>query len=308
MELNPLVKIGIVIPFYNGYQYINKLLESISLSSSGFCCKVYIIDNSLYKSEIKNTNSNLLLEVISEKPGIGYGKACNIGYQLCCKEGMDYMIITNQDGYFSERLIETLIKPFSIDDTILISAPILMKYGSNEVEDFFIKYYLAYVPQMVSDLIINNVKAFYFIDNISGACFAFDLKKNPYSSKYLFDPLFHMYYEDEDLCRRVKNFGLKIALIPREAIFYHQHSHTNDKENEESIKKNQLYSEKVFRLKDKSKSITRILYGIFVTTLTQVFYHLLRAEWKKAFAEITSVFPFIANLRRIINSRNLDFK
>ena len=40
-----------------------------------------------------------------------------------------------------------------------------------------------------------------------------------------------MYYEDEDLCFRVKQIGGKIVLVSPNAVYFHQHSHTTDLEN-----------------------------------------------------------------------------
>ncbi len=159
---------------------------------------------------------------------------------------------------------------------------------------------------MISDLLKNEAKPFYEMEKISGACFAFNLRNDSYTFNFLFDPLFHMYYEDEDLCRRIKLIQSKIYLISEQAIFYHQHSHTTDKENADEISSNKIYSEIILRVKDPAKSTVRTLYGIFTTTATATFYHLLRAEVKKCVSQIKPLGMMFYHMGAIMKSRKRD--
>lgn len=307
LTINYKYKIGIIIPFYNGHQYLDKLLRSINEASAGFVCVVLIIDNSSHKKKINIPEGlNLQIEVIKEKESIGYGKACNSGFELCRQKNIDYIIIANQDGYFSHKMIKSLVYPFTIDNNIQITAPLLLKYGGNEIEAFFVQYYLAQVPNMISDLLMGNLKSFYNIKKVSGACFAFNLRNKLYRYNYLFDPLFHMYFEDEDLCRRVHMIGSKIVIVSQDAIFYHLHSHTTDDENKKEIATNRMYSEKVLSLKDPSKSVLTILYSIFVNVCHLIVYFFLKGQIKKCFFQIRSVCMMFLNLPAIISARKKD--
>jgi GT2 family glycosyltransferase len=295
--------VGIVIPFYNGHKYLKELMESVAVAGRDFSCKVFIIDNSPENMAIEpGADVGITVEIIREKPGIGYGKACNRGFELCRKEGFDYIIISNQDGYFSRDMIRNLLNPFEKDESIFIAAPMLKVYGDNKIEDFFIKYYLSQIPEMVSDVFSGSVRDYYEMKVISGACFALrnDMQ---YPYPYLFDPVFHMYFEDEDLCRRVGTISRKIVLVPREADFYHQHSHTTDLENRDTIVADRLLGEKIFQLKDPRKSIIRALYGIFVSTSTAVLYHLLRGEGRALFMQIRTSFDVLLKVPRIMRTK-----
>jgi GT2 family glycosyltransferase len=248
----------------------------------------------------------MTVEIIREKARIGYGKANNAGFRLCRERGFDYLIIANQDGWVSEHLIRELIAPFQNDENILLTAPILRTYEGDAIEDFFIKYYLTQVPAMVSDLMNGKSKAYYEMERISGACFAFNLKSRLYSYPYFFDPLFHMYFEDEDLCRRVRYVNGKIVLVNANAAFYHQHSHTTDSENKSGIEKEKSVSEKILRLKDGSKRPIKTFYGIFVSTISNFTYYLLRGELSKAYNQLRSFVIIIFRLPAILKSRRQD--
>jgi GT2 family glycosyltransferase len=174
------------------------------------------------------------------------------------------------------------------------------------IEDFFVKYYLSQVPELVSDVMDKTQKAYYEMNRISGACFAFNLKSKQYNYPYFFDPLFHMYYEDEDLCHRIKQAGGKVVLVCPNAVFYHQHSHTTDLENREEIQANKLVSEKILRLKDGSKSSAKALYGIFVSTVSSFTYHILRGEFYKSYLHLRSFAIIFFKLPAILKVRRQD--
>jgi GT2 family glycosyltransferase len=299
-------KIGIVIPFYNGHKYLDKLIESFDLAEGDNDCTIYIIDNSPIDKAIElKYKSKIQVEIIREKPAIGYGKASNKGFEICKQLDFDFIIISNQDAYVSPNFIDELLSPFSQDPRIAISAPFLRTYENNEIEDFFVRYYLSQVPAIISDLINEDPKEYYEVDKISGACFAFRLKNGLFKYPYLFDPIFHMYMEDEDLCQRIRRLDKKIVLCLK-PIFYHQHSHTTDIENKETIEADKLTSENILRLKNGAKNSYKTLYGIVVTTTSSVTYHVLRGEFGKAYKYIRSFGIVVKKLPAILRIRRKD--
>ncbi len=301
------MKIGVVVPFYNGHRWINRLVDSFNLAAVNVECTLLIIDNSPGNIPIEiPVQKNISVELIREKAGIGYGKANNRGYDVCKERGFDFVIVANQDGYVSDQFISEILAPFHQDDNIMLTVPMLKKYDSDQMEDFFLTYYLSQVPAFVSDLLNGKGKPYYELNLISGACFAFRMKKNRYNFPYLFDPIFHMYFEDEDLCHRIKKMGGKIVLVSSGAVFYHQHANTTDVENQETITADKLVSEKILRLKDDSKSSLKTLYGIFVTTTSSFIYHILRGEFKKAFLSVRSFWIIVFKLPVILRSRRYD--
>ncbi len=186
-----------------------------------------------------------------------------------------------------------------------MAAPLLKTYQNNEIEDFFVKYYLSQIPQSVSDFINGTASPFYEMIKISGSSFVFKLKSKQYGYSYFFDPLFKMYFEDEELCRRVSLVKGRIVFCPA-AIFYHQHSHTTDSENQENIQADKLVSEKILRLKNISKSWGISFYGIFVITVSSVVLHILRGEFTKSWLHIRSFFITVGKLPGILKTRKSD--
>ena len=300
-------KIGIVVPFYNGHEYLDRLIASVEKAAAGLHVTLFIVDNSPEGPPLEIARKGAVpIEIIRERPGIGYGKACNAGFARCKKAGFDYIVVVNQDGYLSDGLIRGLLAPFREDTSIIIAAPLLKTYTDDEVEDFFIKYYLSQTPAFFSGLLHGNAADHYPMQRISGACFAFSLRNGNYPYDYFFDPLFHMYYEDEELCQRIHAAGGKIVLVTRDAIFYHRHSHTNEKEERSSILKSQLVSVKILRLKDPFGNNFRAYYSICVETLTKMLDHLMRGQLRQCFLYFNSLLVVTALLPRIARTRRND--
>lgn len=231
-------KVGVIIPFYGGQEYLPKLLDSIFNNidnmSSIF---VYVIDNSIPEERLTHDFSYNNVEVIEVNTGLGYGKACNIGYKKCQEDAVDIAVIVNQDGYFKAGALVHLVNTLINSNNDIISAmPLLTEYESDSVEAFFINVYLSKIPAIVSDMFAGIMKKYYEIPDLCGACFAIkltDFKDQP----FLFDPIYHMYFEDADLYQRFKILNKKVILV-HSAIFHHKHSHTaniNSRSIKESV-------------------------------------------------------------------------
>ena len=232
-----MTKVGVIIPFYSGHAYLYRLLNSIVELKPFYNLTIYIVDNSVEKDKLDKNFKFDSVQLVQTKPGIGYGKACNIGYEKCLEDAVDIAIIVNQDGYFADGAIVSLVNTLVNSNNDIISAmPLLTEYESDSVEAFFINVYLSKIPAIVSDMFAGRMKNYYEIPDLCGACFAFklaDFKDQP----YLFDPIYHMYFEDADLYQRFKKLNKKIIIV-HSAIFHHKHSHTaniNSRSIKESV-------------------------------------------------------------------------
>jgi GT2 family glycosyltransferase len=97
----------------------------------------------------------------------------------------------------------------------------------------FSQYILQEQTSYFQDVGLNQVKPVYSLDRIGASCILFDM--NLFSKVGLFDPVFHMYGEDNDLCMRVKSAGGSL-ILDTQAHVHHYHALTNaDSEGQKQI-------------------------------------------------------------------------
>ena len=139
-------KVGFIIPFFGGNKYLPFLLDSIWQSCESYDLTVYIIDNSGTGERVdRNLITRPEVKVIEAGTAIGYGKACNIGYQHCKTNGCDVLVVVNQDGYFASGSLELMVNILLNNEGYSVAVPLLTKYESDTVEWFFTHVYITYM-------------------------------------------------------------------------------------------------------------------------------------------------------------------
>ena len=230
----------LIIPFYNDQNYLRECIETI-WDNYDNKVETIIVDNSTKYQDLSSLEKKYnFLTIIKTSPRIGFAKACNTGAEEAIKRGADYLIIINQDTKILAGSIEALMYSLDSDPKTIISSPINLTYESDSIEDFFIRWHLVQNPRIVYDALHNKLKDQYKIKYTSGTCF---IIRSVFVKNYgLFDPLYFMYHEDEDLCRRVNMLGGNISITPNAEVA-NAHSHTT---------KNHSDYEVIYRMKRRS--------------------------------------------------------
>ena len=214
---------GVVIPYYNGREWIEKCIDSV-LQSDTLPDRIYIVDNDRDGLALPGLESNHRIHVLRARPGIGFARACNIGISRAQKEGVDYIILLNQDTTMHPKMIGSLLDAVNRHDEMTIAVPMIHDLESGELSPHFIKRTLQ-TTTYFADLDKQNVPQSYNIRVASAACIA--LRTSVFDKTGLFDPLFPMYGEDDDLFRRLFNAGGKVILVTSARL---NHYHTLSRE------------------------------------------------------------------------------
>lgn len=299
-----MVKAGVIIPFYNGADYLPRLIQSVLAESADFYLQVYIVDNSRPEQRLKHDFSgDTRIIVINAEEGIGYGKACNIGYELCKKNDLDYAVVLNQDGYFAKGSFEQLLSVLTEEPEICAAMSFMAEYEQPAIDSLFHHVYLSGISTLMNDMESGRVKKFYKAELLCGAAFAIKCKSYPYP--YLFDELFYMYYEDVDLGRRLQYLSKTFVLVPS-SIFHHKHSNTDPEQQKFGQLLNKKISRNKYILKDIRVGISRKMLAWVFLELQNMFKQLLKLQLKGFFIGLLSLMSTIASIPVIVKSRQRD--
>ncbi len=214
------------------YKSRRDTLECISNLGLGDNFEIIVVDNSSDKylrNELSTISGNI--KYIDSGSNLGYGAGNNLGIK-CAKS--EYILILNPDTRPSLRNIFSLVDFIKRKKEAGIVAPELVNHEGNIIKqiDFFKLtplYYIfryTFISKLFSksnffenkDNIFNYKKDFYEVDVVPGSIFL--IRKSLFEEIGGFDEKFFLYFEDNDLCNRVKSHGYKIFKLSSVKILH----------------------------------------------------------------------------------------
>ena len=222
------VSISIVILNYNSSKYTMDCIDSI-LSSSYQNYEIIVVDNasekedlSSLKSFVKNINN---ITIIENKLNVGFASGNMLGVNNA--SGKYYFFINNDCILLNNT--SKILKDFLDfnEDVGLATAKVLDNNGnySSSYKQF---------PHLIKQLFGNSIQRIVSknrfpsnkikleknseVEVISGSCMFF--RRDVFCSIGGFDTVFFLYCEEEDICKRVWDFGKKVYFIPKAEVFH----------------------------------------------------------------------------------------
>ena len=173
----------VIINTFNSDEKIYSCLDSINQD-----IKILIVENSNnknFKDTIERKYSNVVCELTGEN--LGYAKGNNFGLS---KVDTKYALILNPDTVIEKNSLDNFFQSATKYKDFSIIAPAIQEEKSNKKK-------------------IDRVTE---VDNVKG--FAMFLNLIQFKDIGFFDENFFIYFEEIDLCKRLKAFNKKIYLDP----------------------------------------------------------------------------------------------
>ena len=185
--------ITVLITSFRSKEKIYSCLQSI-----GTKAKIIIIENS-NDIELKEKAESLYpnLQCILSAENLGYAKGNNLGLS---KVKTKFALIINPDAYLDKDTFENFITAAKKIKNFSIIAP----YIQEKKDENMLKK--------------NELNKILEVDNVKG--FAMFLKMDEFEDTGFFDENFFIYFEEIDLCKRLRKRNKKIFLDPNIKIFH----------------------------------------------------------------------------------------
>tara|TARA_Y100000385_G_scaffold285336_1_gene345074 strand:- start:4 stop:924 length:921 start_codon:yes stop_codon:yes gene_type:complete len=213
------VKIFVVIVTFNGRKWVNRCF--LSFRKSQIPINVIVVDNG---------STDGTQELIQEKypevdfgqsaENLGFGRANNIGIKKAYENNADYVFLLNQDAWIEPDTLEKLIKVAGNNVSYGILSPMHLN-GKGTALDLKFSSYLSpnNCANLISDFILSKErKEVYSTQYVNAA--AWLLTRKCIEVVGGFNPLFHLYGEDDNYLQRVLYHDLKVGIVPN-SIIYH---------------------------------------------------------------------------------------
>ncbi len=213
-------EISIVIPVYNQVHFTRACLDSISKTAGSRPFEVIVVDDSSQDETREFLEACTGIRILRNHTNLGFIGACNRGARMA--RG-DYLVFLNNDTTVTEGWLDALIETFDrFPETGIVGGKLIYPDG---------------MLQEAGGIIFSDGSGWNYgrrdtaekpeynfacpADYVSGACLA--IPKNLWQEFEGFDPHFApAYYEDTDLCFRVREKGYRVIYQPACTIVHHE--------------------------------------------------------------------------------------
>lgn len=212
-------RIGVLLVNFNQWELTHNCVKTL-LASVNVEITIALVDNnsSLPSPAWINTIPNI--KFFQNKTNDGLTAGNNWAFSLLENE-VDYIFILNNDTEVAKNTLFLLAEYLSKNQDVGITAPaipfaenpnIIWSAGGKYINNRMI---LKQIYNTVSDLPSEPIE----MEQVTGC--AIMMNKKDYREVGLQDPELFVYYEDTDLCFKIRNLGKKIVLIPEARVIHH---------------------------------------------------------------------------------------
>jgi len=239
-ELDNTVNISIIIPMFKSKDSIARQISSWTLNEIKHEI-IYVDDSCPDNSKLQVIESwnyfkksqKLLGKIIQTNKNSGYGYACNLGSKHASGE---ILVFLNADTTVTDKWLEHLVEPLKDPSVGIVGN---LQYNMNgEVDSAGSEWswdtrsfkHIGKNEIPIDGKIPYNLLVQSERDMVTGCCFA--IRADLFYDIEGFDTDYFIgYWEDSDLCMRVKSSGYKILYEPKSKIF-HEIGHTKSYNHE----------------------------------------------------------------------------
>lgn len=219
-------ELSIIYVNYNTADQVMASVESLRRNTKDVDYEIIVADNN---SQNDNNLQNLIddegIKVVRLDDNYGFGKANNAGFKESTGE---YIFLLNPDTICLDNSIKTLLDKLKSDQTTGVICPNLINAESQPTHSFrragdgiltelnFALFGLPYKLVYGNNFEYNHTNQQMEVAYACGA--AMMMKRETFEKVDGFDENFFMYYEDQDLCNRIRKTGLNIINEPSTTI------------------------------------------------------------------------------------------
>jgi hypothetical protein len=287
--------LSIIIVTWNSEKFIKNCLTSIFNTKGSIDFEVMVIDNASQDGTIKIINEfKSEVKLICNQKNLGYAKGNNQGIEITSGE---YILLLNPDVELKEKCLQLMLDFMEKHTDIDGLGPQLLNLNGTiqpscrEFPDFSILLWeisgLSFL--FPKSKIFGRWRMGYFdfqssreVDQPMGSCLL--LRRKTLENAGVLDENFPIFFNDVDLCYRIKKDGGKLYFFP-EAKAFHYKGGSTQKVKPEMIASAHLSFFK-FLFKYKKGVLNKILvYFSGAVLLLTVLFRLIFYVWRKVFVK-----------------------
>jgi len=223
--------LSIIIVNYQTKDYLRRCLKPLynhpSLNNNQ---EIVVIDNNSADGSVDMVREEFpYVKLICLDENVGFGRANNIGIKS--SKGK-FLILLNSDTEMSQQTLAQMVEYIEQNEDIGIlgcrqfdsKGNLQLSFGKfptlrREIVRKFLHSRLSINGHLIREYLETKYNGEIEVDWVSGSCMA--LRREALEQAGLFDPAFFMYFEDIDLCERIKKTNWKVCYNSQLALLHH---------------------------------------------------------------------------------------
>ena len=223
--------LSIIIVTYNTDQLLSECLSSLASHDLAGQYDVVVINNGVALEAESLGDLDLSVRIVNRPRNIGYGAALNQGARLTRSE---LLLFLNADTRLPAGSLTPLVERLQDDPGVGVVAPRL-RYPDGRLQFSCRRGYSAesilgrrspfgsfpmLEPALREHLMLDeDHEQTLYPDWVQGSCLM--MRRDVFSMLSGFDERFFLYFEDYDLCNRVRARGLSVVYDPQAEVIHH---------------------------------------------------------------------------------------
>jgi GT2 family glycosyltransferase len=201
------MKLGILILNYNGMRWLPGLMKSLNEAAIPNQ-RVYVVDNASNDESLDYlAKEHPDVIVIRHAENLGYAAAYNRAIPQAFDDGCDWVCLQNTDTLVDRDWLQPIVAASSSDPRIGIMGPVFVEWETDQPNYYMKGRCKDLIPTMFdeSQMPIDR-------DWVEGS--SFFINKGCFESIGGLDPLYFMYWEEADYCRRARYNRWRVCIVP----------------------------------------------------------------------------------------------
>jgi hypothetical protein len=227
-------KISVIIVNFRSRHYLERCLASIYQKLENQNFEIIVVNNDKQEKLLDIREKYPEVKILNQAVNIGYGRGVNLGAKEASGE---ILLLLNPDTELLSNL-EFVIRVFFQNREIGALSPRLID-KSGKTQEWIAGKEINLSSTLLNNLGLNTNQKIWEspkqeeVDWVSGA--ALFIRRDIFEMAGGFDEKIFMYFEDVDLCLRLRDFGKKIIYLPDERILHHGGRSFIDKKLKKSL-------------------------------------------------------------------------
>ena len=224
--------VSIVIVNWNTRELLRRCLRSLKRGLGAVAAQVVVVDNGSADGSAEAVAAEFPeVDLLCNRANVGFARANNQAYRNARGR---YVLLLNPDTELGDGAVERLVR-FLDADHRRAGATAVLRNPDGTLQHYHKRLprwsYLLFAETVLRNLFPGNrwVRALYMLDESydsvieveqpPAACLM--LRRSVLDPHALFDERFPIFYNDVDLCRRLRDRGHRLYLVPTAEVMHH---------------------------------------------------------------------------------------